>query len=435
MDKARYLGAKCLIRIENDGFSNLTLKQALQNEADQREAAFCTALVYGVVSRLRTLDFVLSQLSRTPLAKLDAEVRAILRSGAYQLLYMDKVPPHAAVDESVKLAYSFKKRSASGLINAVLRGVRGFDMSKIDIIADPLERMGVKYSASNYLVLMLCEQYGEEQATKMLEATLQPQDSYIYINPLKRDVSEIRKQFSDEGIPTQETFVPNIFRCESRGAFARSELFERGEVSVMGLWSAAAACALSPKSGETVADCCAAPGGKSIYMSGMMGGKGKIYSCDINPSRLKLLSDNLTRCGCNATAVLADATMHTERFSGCDRVLCDVPCSGLGVMAAKPEIRYREKKDFDGLYELQRKIIDNCSRYVKPGGRLVYSTCTINQLENEAVADEFLSNHPEFHAVIPGLFINKPLNEKKYVIKLPLNSGESGFFVATFERT
>lgn len=435
MDRARYHGTKCLMRIENSGYSNLTLKQVLSGVEDQQEAAFCTALVYGTVSRLRTLDWFLSRFCKTPLEKLDPEIRAILRSGAYQLMYMDKVPKHSAVDESVKLAYSFKKKSASGMVNAVLRKIADIDPNSISVDTNTVQGLAVRYSVSDDVAQLLVSQYGIKDTQSILSSTLEPQQPYVYINPLMGSTEEVIRLLEEEEQSPKLTFVEDVYSVDN-GRFVMGELFSSGRISPMGLWSAAAASAVEAREGERVLDCCAAPGGKSMYMAGKMKGLGTIVSCDVNPTRLPLISDNAKRCGVkNIRPTLADATVFSESFANCHRVLCDVPCSGLGMMGTKPEIRYKKKSDFEKLPQLQGKILANCARYVRPGGRLVYSTCTINKEENEAVVQSFLENNRDFKVIIPQVFVNKLLILDKFALNLPLTPGESGFFVATFERT
>lgn len=429
MDRVRYTAAKCFMKIEDCGYSNLVLKEQLRDVTDRREAAFCTALVYGSVSRRLTLEYVLNKFLKIKLSRLDPEIRAVLMTGAYQILYMDKVPDFAAVNESVSLAYAFKKKSAAPLVNAVLRAVRGFDFSEIDSIADVTKRFSVKYSASEYVVGLLLAQYGADTAESILLATLEPQNTYIYFNPLRPggETDELQADL------LQDTFINNIKRYDGCAPLQGS-LFADGHVSLMGLWSAAAAGALEAKPGYKVIDCCAAPGGKSAYIAGMMNNRGRILSCDINKSRVKLICETAKRLGADIIEPIeADATVFGTDFESADRVLCDVPCSGLGVMASKPEIRLRSEAA-DGLCELQRAILANCARYVKRGGRLVYSTCTLNREENEGVVDRFLDDHPDFRAVTPQIFADLPHKDINYVLNLPTIAGEQGFFVATLER-
>lgn len=431
MDKARYLAVKCLLKIEKNGYSNLVLKEQLSDVTDRRDAAFCTAIVYGVISRRVTLEYILNKYLKTKLVRLDSEIRAILLSGAYQVLFMERVPDFAAVNESVGLTTVFKKKSAGALVNAVLRAVKRFDFSEFDLISDLAERYALKYSTGRFVAEMLIAQYGEKTAELILESTLAPQNTYIYTNPLKPsgELTELT-----ERCELRPTFVENIFEYND-GSVAQSNLFKNGNISILGLWSAAAAAALEPQKGHKVVDACAAPGGKSVYLAGMMKNSGKIYSCDINKSRLSLIAEAAARL--NAVIiepVLADATVFSQEFIGADRVLCDVPCSGIGVMASKPELRYREESGMEELCLLQRRILENCSKYVKSGGRLVYSTCTINRAENEGNIDWFLSTHKDFHAVTPSVFNDRSETDINYVLNLPIMGGQQGFFVATLER-
>lgn len=434
MDKVRYTAARCLMRIEGDGFSNLTLKQELAGIENERDAAFCTALVYGTVSRLRTLDFVLTGLCAKPLDRLDAEIRAILRSGAYQLLYMSRVPAHAAVSESVALAYAFKKRSAAGLVNAILRAVPRFDFGRLDRIADPVRRLAVRWSSSDDVARLLIDQYGELRAGQMLEATLEPQHRYIRVNSLAGDPDETLRLLCDGGFRLEPTFVPGVWRQTDGLPLQKSPLFADGRVAIVGLWSAAAAHALSPQPGDKTIDCCAAPGGKTAILAELMRNTGELFACDVQPARLRLLRETCRRLKAGARVMLADAAVFCPTLGGADGVLCDVPCSGLGMLAAKPELRYKKAGELAGLPALQRAILENAARYVKTGGRLVYSTCTVNTAENEGVTAAFRAAHPELRPVMPAVFAGHPLQTDGSVINLPLTAGEHGFYVATFQK-
>lgn len=430
MDKVRYTAARCLIKIENNGYSNLVLKKELSECTDPRDSAFCTSLVYGTVSRMRTLDAILSAYLKGKVEKLDPKVRAILRSGVFQLLFMDKVPVFAAIDESVKLAYAFKKTSASGLVNAVLRNVsklKGTDL----FAAHALKAPGIRYSVSDYIAKLMFEQYGNE-AAGILDSSFVPQPVYASVNPLVRPVPQTVEMLAQAGFESEKTFVKDVYHLSSSPI--KDRLFEDGSVSPIGLWSAAAAAALEAQSGDKVIDVCAAPGGKSAYIAEQCMNSAEIYSCDISESRLSLISELAKRTAAKLHVVTADARVYNDKFACADRVLCDVPCSGIGVLSAKPDIRYKTQSEIEPLPALQREILNNSARYVKHGGRLVYSTCTINKNENEAVADEFLACNPEFFPVTPDVFVNSTLTADKYIVNIPKNGGEQGFFVASFER-
>lgn len=420
-------------REKTDGYLNLMLDSALEkSDLDPRDKRLCSALCYGVLERQITLDFIISKYSKKPPHKLDGAVLQILRTGLYQILYMEQIPDSAAVSESVKLTKKLKKASASGFVNAVLRSfIR--DGKKINYPGNALEKASVMYSVPLWLVKRLYESLGEKDAEEFLENALNPPPLTIRRNPLAVSEEELISSFGEERIE-KHSLVPGAYIIRNSGNIRENPLFQKGGFHVQDTASQLCAMALDAEEGMTVLDLCAAPGGKTFTIAEHMKGKGRVYAFDLFPQRAGLIEKGAERLHLdNVSAMQGDASVYNEKLPKADRVLCDVPCSGTGVIRRKPEIRYKREEEIAGLPEIQRDILENASRYVKPGGVLIYSTCTVLKEENQQIAEGFLKNHTEFEPV-PLL---PELHEKlsgSMVTLLPSFAGSDGFFMAKFRR-
>lgn len=364
----RQLALDTLLKIEQDGsYSNLSVAGALKtNHLEGADKAFFTSLVYGVVERKLTLDFNLEIYLTQPLKKLGPEARNILRLGTYQLLFMDKIPAHAAINESVNLAKKNKAQYAAGLINAVLRKV---DQNKLQLpTEDKPNYLEIKYSCPQELIDYFLDSYGKEKAIGILEHANGPQK--IYGRHKEKGLIELT--------PEDISNLPNNVHVQDKASQLCCE-------------------ALDPKPGETVFDMCAAPGGKSFTIAELMNNEGIVKSFDLYPQRVKLIEDGAKRLGLTIIkAQVGDAEQDNEALGLADRVLCDVPCSGLGDIGRKPEIRYKKVKDIDLLPPLQYNILVKSARHLKVYGTLVYSTCALNPKENEEVVEKFLKENANF---------------------------------------
>ncbi len=427
------LAVRCLIETDKGGYSNLVLKEKTRNgELERRDLLFAAALFYGALERKLTLDFILSKFIKGAISKLDTEVLCILRCGLYMALYMDSVPTYAAINESVSLCPVFKKSSAKGLVNAVLRRAAEFSLSSIDEIEDERKRLSVKYSLCIEVVDMLKEQYGGK-AEAIMASFFERSVTAVRVNTLKTDVRAAKAALLSEGVSAAECGVKDALIIEG-GDWLSSSLFKSGGIRAQGLPAQCAAAALGARSGERVLDMCAAPGGKTLTSAQMMKNVGEIVALDCYENRVKLISQQAALEGVTiVSAKVADAAEY--RDGGLfDRVLCDVPCSAYGEIASKPELRYKAPPTDGELTALQAKILENGARHTKKGGRLVYSTCTLRAKENEEVAEAFLRCHSDFRTVkssIPAEFIE---NDGKFIYFLPKSRNNEGFFIATFER-
>lgn len=420
-----------LLKIEKDkSYSNIAIAGALKDEnLSGADKAFFTALVYGTVERILTLDYNLSLYLKQPLKKLKPEVLCILRMGAYQILFMDKVPDRAAINESVNLAKK-KASYASGLVNAVLRKVSaaGIVLPK----EESCNYLEIKYSCPSDLIDLFVKSYGMENAVGILEHSVGTQPITIRVNTTKTTTEELIQTLKEEGIEAipHKAFkegeyeeIENALCLLKPGRIEALESFKKGLFHVQDASSQLCCKKLGVEPGDVVMDVCAAPGGKSFTLSEMMEDKGTLYSFDLYPQRVDLISSGAKRLGlsCIETRVL-DAAVFNEDLPVADKVLCDVPCAGLGIIGRKPEIRYKDLRDIDNLPDLQYNILTIASRYLRVFGRLVYSTCSLNPKENTEVVERFVCEHKNFRIV-----------SSETVMPHVFNS--DGFFVAVLERT
>lgn len=431
MKSARQTAFEILNKIQRDNsYSNLALDHALDKaDTDNKDKKFVSALVYGVTERRITLDYNLSLYLSQPIKKLKPEVLTALRLGAYQILFMDKIPVSAAVNESVKLAKKNGAAFASGLVNAVLR----------KIISNGLKTdgsMSVNYSAPEWLCDMWCRSYGRENAEKLLEASFGAVDTVLRVNTEKIDADNLINLLAEEGFVCETGGnVENSAVVKSGGAVHKTEAYKNGLFHVQDAASQLCCKALGVQENETVIDICAAPGGKSFTLAENMKNTGRIISCDIYEHRLKLISDGAERLGLtNIETVRNDGNVFNPDFPLADKILCDVPCSGLGVIRKKPEIRFKKSEEVDKLQDLQYSIMCISSRYLKIGGVMVYSTCSLNPNENEKIVEKFLTEHDNFEGVRVLSDISRYGVDTDYLTLMPHIHGCDGFFISAVRR-
>ncbi len=432
---ARYLAVKALVRQEQNGFSNLVLDAELKKTVPPlapRDAAFAASIFYTALERQNTLDARLAPFLKKPLARLDSPVRAILRAGLAQAAYM-QVPLPAAVNESVKLARAFGKTSAAGMVNAVLRRAAAHTLREADY-PDPVLRLSVLQNLSVPVAELLWRQYGAE-AFALAAAFYDRRPTAVRVNTCKTTPDALADALRAEGCTVTPGGRANSLAVEFPASPAFTAAFRQGWFHVQGEASQLAADSLCAAPGQRVLDLCAAPGGKSLTLAEAMENRGALLSCDAVPGRLPLLEKNFARCGITCARVLQnDGAVFDPALGTFDRVLCDVPCSGLGVLGKKPDIRYRTAEGLSDLTDLQAKILQNAARYLAPGGRLVYSTCTVNQAENQEQIAQFLAKNKNFNVEAPQ---NPPPGAEVGpcgTLLLPNRTGLDGFFVAVLEK-
>ncbi len=437
MKSARQTAYEILLKIEKEGaFSNLAIDNALNSSSlEQKDRAFVSALIYGTVERLLTIDYQLEKYLSKPLKKLKKNLHTLLRLGTYQILFLDRVPNSAAVNESVKLAHDNNMSYAAGMINAVLRKIADNGLVLPDENGNKLEYLKIKYSCPDSLISMWIKAYGEENTVELLKASLENSPVTIRVNTLKTTKNELKKMLESENTSVCDVQMSeNALKIISLGKNIENlDCYKKGYFHVQDIASQYCVKALGVKKGDRVIDMCSAPGGKSFTIAEEMENEGDILSCDIYPSRTQLIDDGAMRLGIDCiTTCVADSSRYYPNIKKADKVLCDVLCSGLGVIRRKPEIKYKPLDDFKDLPNIQYKILSNGAEYVKKGGRLVYSTCTLNKKENDKVCDKFLSQHPNFKCIQP--LETETFGEKYYTL-MPHKNGCDGFFIAVFEKT
>ena len=436
MDAARKAALDTLVRVERDGaYSNLALSSALDGLPDKADSAFASALVYTALERQITIDYHLSLYLTQPIRKLRPEVRAALRLGAAQILFMDKVPDSAAVNEAVTLVRQNKRTAyAAGLANAVLRRVAQGGLQIPE--GDGDEARSVRYACPVWLVRMWTESYGRADADAIMASSLGGTPTTVRVNTLKTTTQALEKILADEGVRTERfDGQPNALILVNAGAPERLQSFRDGLFHVQDAASQYCCEALDVRAGQTVYDVCAAPGGKSFTLCERMENTGSVYAFDLHAHRVGLIASGAQRLGIrNLHAAVHDASVPDADRPKADRVLCDVPCSGLGVIAKKPEIRLKPAQDIDKLQDIQYNILCVSSTYLKKGGRLVYSTCSLNPRENEEIVRRFLQTHPSFRTV-PVLSGTDKLERDNMCTLLPHRSRSDGFFIAALSET
>lgn len=431
---ARETALMCLMQQRRDGaWSNGSLKQLIsRNRLDAREAALASRLVYGVVQNRLLLDFYLEQLLQRR-KKLHPAVRDVLHLGLYQILLMDKIPDSAAVNESVRLCSKVAPKEAAGMVNAVLRNAA----QNRDSLKKPVS-FAQKYSHPDALITLLKANLPKGTLEGMLIADNEITDTVVQVNTLKITAEDLIPVLEAEGVKAQcHPWMANCLILERTGNLEKLPSFAKGLFYVQDAASKLSVlCAELPEEGAKVLDCCAAPGGKSFAAAIAMGGRGEITSCDVYPHKAELISKGAARLGLeNLRASVQDAAEYIPEWDAAfDTVIVDAPCSGLGIIRKKPDIRYKDLKPMEALPALQLSILENQSRYVRPGGVLLYSTCTVLRRENEDVVKTFLEKHPDFSL--------KPLNlpapfEKNTTGMLTLIPGQydtDGFFISRMEK-
>ena len=436
MKSARQVAFEALLKVHRDGaYSNLAVDSLLKDSGlDERDRAFVCNLVYGTLDRLMLIDYNLGLYLNQPVRKLKPELHTILRMGAYQLLFMDKVPSRAAVNESVNLAKVNKSSFAASLVNAVLRRVsdNGLRLPEGDD-KDP-NFLSIKYSCPEWILSLWIDAYGFDNAVALAEKALEAPNVVIRANTTRISADELIWKLAEEGVISEKTEVSkDALILSNTGSVEELEAYKEGLFHAQDLASQICCKALEAKPGDTVFDMCSAPGGKTFTIAETMENKGVVRAFDVYQSRVELIKSGANRLGLeNVFSYLSDASIFNENYGFADKILCDVPCSGLGIIRRKPEIRFKSRNDIDNLPELQYRILCNSVKYLKDGGRIVYSTCTLNPKENSEVCDRFLSEHPEFSAVEIMPEIPRYSADDKYLTLMPHLHSTDGFFVAAF---
>ncbi len=419
---AREIALKTLYDIEtNETYINSALKNALSDDSMAGvDRAFVTEIIYGVISNKTAIDFIISRYSKIKIKKMTPWVLNILRMGIFQIYYMDKVPNSAACNESVKLAKKYSHNAASGFVNGVLRSFsREAENFEFPVTGNGAEDLSLEYSYPLWMTKKLISAYGEDVCRTLFEENRKPHGVFLRVNSLRTSDDELIEALKREDIICEKTTVDNCLVVRGRINVEKSKAYENGLYSLQNISSQKAIQTLSPKPGDTVIDMCAAPGGKSCAIAEKMKNDGKVLSFDVFDHKIELINKSAQRLGLSIIdAKLSDSRIKNEKLVGkADCVLADVPCSGLGVLHKKPDIKWkRTEEDVRELCAIQSDILETAACYVKNGGTLVYSTCTILPEENQLRIEEFLGEHKEFRMISEEQILTSEI-------------GESGFYI------
>lgn len=444
---ARELALKVLYFVEEEGaYANLALNRVLERHRPGKlDRAFATELAYGVLRSLNTLDWLLEHFLRQSLASQTVWIRNILRLGAYQIMYMDRVPDSAACNESAELARRYGHTGAVVFVNGVLRNLarRGRQIPFPDLKKDPAAHISLRYSHPAWLVKRWLEEYGLEETAALCQANNGPAPNTVRTNTLKVSRQELVVRLREAGLSVEPTpFAPEGLKIEGFFSLHGFAPFEEGLFQVQDESSMLVGHAMAPFPGARVLDAAAAPGGKTTHLAQLMEDKGEIIALDIHPHKLNLIADNCHRLGITSIRPVEGDARHPDHQwdSWADFVLLDAPCSGLGVLRRRPDARWRkEASAMDEIVRLQQEMLDGVARCVKPGGVLLYSTCTITREENLGQVENFLSRHPEFvlenlSSLLPAGLDREGTLSRGYIQLLPHRHGMDGFFIARFRK-
>ena len=441
MDIVREIALKTVYKIDKgEAYSNIALDEMIKDnrkKLDDRDIGFISELVYGITTWKLTLDEIIKKYSKIRLKKISPWILNILRMGIYQIVFLDKVPKSAAVNESVNLAKRYGHKSSSNFVNAILRNVEKHDYEEFFQIEDDIERISKTTSMPTWIIVELLKENNIQFVEEICKnSNIKPKVT-IRINTLKINKEEMEKLLKERNIEFEEGKLENFLILDKVKHIENLDIYKEGYFTIQDEGAGLIAYMLKPRENEIVLDACSSPGGKTTYMAEMMEDKGKIVAFDLHEHRVKLVEENAKRLGIHIIKTKCeDASIYKEEYKEkFDKILLDVPCLGLGVLKRKPDIKWKRKKeDIEEITKVQKEILETCSKYLKTGGQLVYSTCSILKEENEDIIQEFLKKHTDFEQI--------SLNEEKYevninkngTIQLYQNIENDGFFISKLQK-
>lgn len=423
--------------LERGGYSHIILRQALNKYQylDKSERAFISRIAEGTVEYLLQIDYIIDSFSNTKVSKMKPVIRTILRMSVYQLIYMDRVPDSAVCNEAVKLAVKRKFTGLKGFVNGVLRNIS----RNKEGLSWPDD--SVRYSMPAWIVSMWEESYGRETAVTMMESFLKSKKTTVRCNLAKASKEEIIQSLRNQGAEVSESGISEAVLCIEKYDYMEGlEAFQKGYIQVQDLSSSFVGEIADPKKGDYVIDVCGAPGGKSIHIADKLDGTGMVEVRDLSLLKINMVEENIRRCGfLNIRTKVQDALVtDLDSVEKADIVIADLPCSGLGIIGRKPDIKYRMTPEaLESLAALQRNILTVAQAYVKPGGRLIFSTCTINRKENEENARWFLEQFPFDCISLKGKLgekLDSAAANRDFIQLLPGIHPCDGFFIAAFQK-
>ena len=417
-------------------YSNLVLSNEL-NESDlnEKDRALVTELVYGTIRRKKTLDMIISNYIKD-ISLMDERVLNILRMAIYQMHFLDKVPEFAACNEAVELAKQISVQD-SKLVNGILRS---YTKNPDDMdVKDKIDRLVYQYSYEPWFIRMIYKQYGEENGRKILSGLNATPKVTVRVNASKGEYDEVFERLEEMGYDVEEGYAcPEAIIIKGGSSIENNELFREGLITVQDESAMLVSPLLDLNPGDVALDLCAAPGGKTTHIAELLENEGKVYSFDLHENKLSLINENLERLGLNNVEVEAmDATKLNSKYVACaDKVLIDVPCSGLGIIRKKPEIKWnKSRKALKDLVPTQREIMENAWAYLKNGGTMIYSTCTLNTEENQDNVEWFLNKYKDakVEKIFLGNMDNFIYNNDGSLTILP-NEYMDGFYIAKISK-
>ena len=434
----RKLAVKILNRVLNEGaYSNIILSKELNEvELNDKDKALLTETVYGVLRRKKTLDVIISNFVKD-IKIMDKTILNILRVAVYQMNFLDKIPTYAACNEAVEEAKEISE-SDSKLVNGILRSFTK-NPDDINVPGNRIDEYAYKFSFEPWMIRLLIKQYGENTAKKIMSGLNTVPKVSIRVNELSSDYDEVYEQLEEMGYEVSEGVIcPEAINIKGGKSIAENPLFKEGKITVQDESAMLVAPLLDLEEGMTVIDLCSAPGGKTTHIAEILRNTGKVNAFDLHESKLGLIKENCERLGItNVTTSAGDATkLNAELVASSDRVLIDVPCSGLGIIRKKPEIKWNKKRnDLREIIPIQREIMNNAWQYLKKGGVMIYSTCTLNKEENEENIEWFVNSHKdcEIKRIFVGKQDNLVYSREGYLTIMP-NENMDGFFIAKLEK-
>ncbi|CEP81656.1 16S rRNA (cytosine(967)-C(5))-methyltransferase RsmB [Paraclostridium sordellii] len=437
---ARKLAFKTLYDIErNKNYSNISVNKNFKNvDLSDQEKGLATELIYGVIENKYYLNYIIDKLSKIKSKKMSTYVKITLWLGIYQILFLDSIKDHAAVNESVAIIKKYDKKS-SGFVNAILRNVirNKDDIMEIDK-TDTIEYLSIKYSYSSWIIKKWIGDFGQDFTEDLLDANSEKPKLYIRVNTLKTNRDELIEKLSKQGIECRKVNgIEEAIQVQNLKSIENNKFFKEGYFTVQDISSMLVGKVLNPEENKLILDICSAPGGKTTHVATIMKNSGKVVARDVFDHKLKLINQTVKRLGLkNVKVEDGDALkLDQESINKFDYVICDVPCSGMGIIKRKPEIKFKKEEELKNLPDIQKNILNNASKYVKIGGNLVYSTCTIHDEENIDIIKSFLDENDNFELVpINEVNIDLDNQDSGYIKIYPNIHGMDGFFIAKLKR-
>ena len=438
MDVVREIALKTLYKIDKyEAYSNIALDENIKknrNKLDDRDIAFISEIVYGVTSWKLTIDEIIKKHSKIRLKKISLWILNILRMGIYQIVFLNKVPKSAGVNESVNLAKRYGHKGSSNFVNAILRKVEKSDYEELFEIKNPIERISKTTSMPVWIIEELLKDVDIAKVEEICKASNIKPKVEIRVNKLKITKQEMKKLLEERKIIYKEGKFEDFLVLEKVKNIEQLDLFKQGYFTIQDEGAGLIAKIVNPKPNEVILDACSSPGGKTTYIAELMENKGEIIAWDLHPHRVKLVEETAKRLGINIIrAKCQDATIYKEEYKEkFDKILLDVPCLGIGVLKRKPDIKWKRKpEDIEEIVQIQKKILETCSKYLKPKGKLIYSTCSIFSEENDKIIDEFLEKHQNY---IYDKIALSDTSEKLKKIQLYQNEETDGFFMCKLQK-